>query len=83
MSCVFSTLSRRHVALAVDLVTVCVISNPVQAQFGAGFRNSSVGGVKIDTEDIRKALRKAIEDREVEERLDALLKKGRFRTVYR
>ena len=40
-------------------------------------------GVKIDTEAIRKALGKAIEDREVEERLDALLKKGRFRTVYR
>ena len=40
-------------------------------------------GVKTDTEAIQKALGKAIEDREVEERLDALLKKGRFRTVYR
>ncbi len=40
-------------------------------------------GVKTDTEAIQKALSKAIEDREVEERLDALLKKGRFRTVYR
>jgi len=38
---------------------------------------------KTDTEAIRKALRKAIEDREIEEALDALLRAGRFRTVYR
>jgi Arc/MetJ family transcription regulator len=40
-------------------------------------------GVKTDTEAIQQALRKAIEDREIEERLDALLQKGRFRSVYR
>ena len=31
---------------------VCVASNPVQAQFGAGFRNASVGGVKIDADGV-------------------------------
>lgn len=39
--------------------------------------------VKTDTEAIQQALRKAVEDREVEESLDKLLKGGRFRTVYR
>ena len=38
---------------------------------------------KTDTEAIQRALRKAIEDREVEGALDALLKEGRFRTLYR
>lgn len=38
---------------------------------------------KTDTEAIQQALRKALEDREVEESLDRLLKEGRFRTVYR
>jgi len=38
---------------------------------------------KTDTEAIQQALRKAVEDREVEESLDRLLKEGRFRTVYR
>ncbi len=38
---------------------------------------------KTDTEAIQQALRKAVEDREVEESLDKLLKGGRFRTVYR
>jgi Arc/MetJ family transcription regulator len=38
---------------------------------------------KTDTEAIQKALQKAIEDREIEESLDKLLKEGRFRTVYR
>jgi hypothetical protein len=52
MSCVLSTYSRRLVALAVASVAVCVISSPVRAQFGAGFRNSSVGGVKIDTDGV-------------------------------
>ena len=40
-------------------------------------------GAKTDTEAIQRALHKAIEDREIEERLEALLKKGRFRTIYR
>jgi Arc/MetJ family transcription regulator len=38
---------------------------------------------KTDTEAIQRALRKAIDDREVEDALDALLKEGRFRTLYR
>ncbi len=38
---------------------------------------------KTDTEAIQRALRKAVEDREIEESLDRLLKAGRFRTVYR
>ncbi len=38
---------------------------------------------KTDTEAIQKALRKAAEDREIEDSLDALLKQGRFRTIYR
>jgi hypothetical protein len=38
---------------------------------------------KTDTEAIQKALRKAIDDREIEDALDALLRKGKFRTVYR
>ncbi len=38
---------------------------------------------KTDTEAIQMALRKAIDDREIEEALDALLRAGRFRTVYR
>jgi Arc/MetJ family transcription regulator len=39
--------------------------------------------VKTDTEAIQKALQKAIEDRQIEESLENLLKDGRFRTVYR
>lgn len=39
--------------------------------------------VKTDTEAIQRALRKAIEDRELEDALDALLRDGRFRTLYR
>lgn len=38
---------------------------------------------KTDTEAIRTALRKAVEDREIQESLDALLREGRFRTIYR
>ena len=38
---------------------------------------------KTDTEAIHKALEKTIEDREIEEALDALLRAGYFRTVYR
>ncbi len=39
--------------------------------------------VKTDTEAIQKALQKAIEDRELEESLDKLLREGRFRTIYK
>jgi hypothetical protein len=38
---------------------------------------------KTHTEAIQKALRKAIDDREIEDALDTLLRTGRFRTVYR
>ena len=38
---------------------------------------------KTDTEAIQRALRKAIDDREVEDALDSLLRQGRFRTLYR
>jgi hypothetical protein len=38
---------------------------------------------KTDTEAIQRALQKAITDREIEESLEALLREGRFRTVYR
>jgi len=39
--------------------------------------------VKTDTEAIQRALQKSIDDTEIEESLDTLLKKGRFRTIYR
>ena len=39
--------------------------------------------VKTDTEAIQKALHKAIEDRDIEESLERLIHKGRFRTIYR
>ena len=39
--------------------------------------------VKTDTEAIQRALQKTIDDREMEESLDRLIKEGRFRTVYR
>ena len=39
--------------------------------------------VKTDTEAIQKALQKAIEDRAIEESLERLLQKGRFRIIYR
>ena len=38
---------------------------------------------RTDTEAIQKALRKTIDDREIEEALDTLLRAGRFRAVYR
>ena len=38
---------------------------------------------KTDTEAIQKALRKAVDDREIERALDRLLREGRFRTIYR
>ena len=37
---------------------------------------------KTDTEAIQRALRKVIEDREIEDALDKLLKKGKFRPLY-
>jgi hypothetical protein len=37
---------------------------------------------KTDTEAIQQALRNAVENQEIEESLDRLLKEGRFRTVY-
>lgn len=39
--------------------------------------------VKTDTEAIQRALQKTIDDREIEESLDRLIKEGRLRTVYR
>ena len=38
---------------------------------------------KTDTEAIRRALQKTVDDHEVEQTLDQLLRSGRFRTVYR
>ena len=38
---------------------------------------------KTDTEAIQRALRKVIEDREMEDALDKMLKKGKFRPIYR
>lgn len=38
---------------------------------------------KTDTEAIHAALRKAVDDREIQESLDALLREARFRTIYR
>ncbi len=38
---------------------------------------------KTDAEAIHKALVKTIEDREIEDALEALLRAGHFRTVYR
>ena len=38
---------------------------------------------RTDTEAIQKALRKAIDDKEIEGALDTLLRAGRFRTLYR
>ncbi len=39
--------------------------------------------VKTDTEAIQKALQKTVDDHEIEESLDKLLKEGLFRTIYR
>ena len=38
---------------------------------------------KTDTDAINRALQRTIDEREIEERLDALLRAGRFRTRYR
>jgi hypothetical protein len=40
-------------------------------------------GAKTDTEAIRRALQKTIDDHELADRLDALLARGGFRVVYR
>ena len=39
--------------------------------------------VKTSAEAIQKALEKTLDDREIEESLDRLLRDGRFRTIYR
>jgi Arc/MetJ family transcription regulator len=39
--------------------------------------------VRTETEAITRALTKAVEDREIEESLNGLLKGGRFHTIYR
>jgi hypothetical protein len=39
--------------------------------------------VKTETEAIQKALQKAIDDQEIQDALEALLKEGRFRTLYK
>jgi Arc/MetJ family transcription regulator len=38
---------------------------------------------KTDTEAIQKALRKAVDDRQIADSLDRLLREGRFRTIDR
>jgi len=38
---------------------------------------------KTDTEAIHRALQKTLDDHEIERAVDALLRTGRFRTVYR
>ena len=39
--------------------------------------------VKTETEAIRRALEKSVEDREIEDALERLLRDGRFRQIYR
>jgi len=39
--------------------------------------------VKTDTEAIQKALQKTLDDSEIEEALNKLLKEGRFHAIYR
>jgi Arc/MetJ family transcription regulator len=41
-----------------------------------------VTGARTDTEAIQLALRKTIEDAELEHALDALLRQGRFKKIY-
>jgi hypothetical protein len=38
---------------------------------------------KTDTEAIQKALQKVIEDNEIQQALDRMMREGRFRTVYK
>ena len=42
-----------------------------------------VFNAKTDTEAIQRALRKAVDDRQIESALDRLLREGWFRTIYR
>jgi hypothetical protein len=39
--------------------------------------------VKTETEAIQKALQKAVDDQEVQDSLEALLKEGHFRAIYK
>ena len=39
--------------------------------------------IKTETEAIQKALQKAIDDQEIQDSLETLLKKGRFRALYK
>lgn len=39
--------------------------------------------VKTDSEAIRKSLSKTLDDEDIQQSLDKLLRKGRFRVVYR
>lgn len=39
--------------------------------------------VKTETEAIQKALQKAIDDQEIQNSLEALLKEGHFRAIYK
>jgi Arc/MetJ family transcription regulator len=38
---------------------------------------------KTDTDAINRALQRTVDEREIEQRLEALLRAGRFRTLYR
>ena len=40
-------------------------------------------GAKTETEAIQKALQKAIDDQEIQDSLETLLKEGRFRAIYK
>jgi len=50
MSCTFKTNIQRFMAVAVAFASFAIASSRVEAQFG--FRQPSVGGVKIDTEGV-------------------------------
>ena len=41
----------------------------------------TIGATVVEA--IQKALRKAVDDRQIEDALDRLLREGRFRTIYR
>jgi len=42
-----------------------------------------VFGTKTETEAVQKALQKAIDDQEIQDSLETLLKEGRFRAIYK
>lgn len=52
MSCVIIANSHRRLAVAVAMAAVSITCNSVRAQFGGGFRNSSVGGVSVDVDGV-------------------------------